>query len=160
MSMKRVTAICATGNDAKLALSELVEASFPSGEVSILRVTGHDLEDVPIVQRTGIPNTLPVGVATGATVGAALFLSGVLPGAGILAVGPIVAALEGLTLGGAAGSLLGVLAGLGWWKVDADIPVQDLERGRLLIGISVLDPRVNDAVAALERAHAEKITVS
>ena len=158
--MKRVTAICGNGDDAKLALSELVEASFPSGEVSILRVAGHDLEDVPIVQRTAIPTTWPVGVATGATVGTALFLSGVLPGVGILAVGPIVAALEGLALGGAAGALLGVLAGLGWWKVDADIPVEDLERGRLLIGISVLESRVADAVAALERAHAQKITVS
>jgi hypothetical protein len=112
------------------------------------------------VQRTGIPTTWPVGVATGATVGTGLFLSGILPGVGILAVGPIVAALEGLALGGAAGSLLGVLAGLGWWKVDADIPVADLEQGGLLIGISVLDSRVGDAVAALESAHADRITVS
>jgi len=158
--MKRVTAICGTGEDAKRALTELVEAHFPSGEVSILRVTEHDLEDVPVVQRTAIPITWPVGVATGATMGTALFLSGVLPGIGILAVGPIVAALEGLALGGAAGSLLGVLAGLGWWKVDADIPLGDLERGRLLVGISVLESRVQDAVGALERARAERITVS
>jgi hypothetical protein len=158
--MKRVTAICHTGDDAKRALTELVEAHFPSGEVSILRVTAHELEEVPVVQRTAIPIAWPVGVATGATMGTALFLSGILPGLGILAVGPIVAALEGLALGGAAGSLLGVLAGLGWWKVDADIPVEELERGQLLVGISVLESRVPDAIAALERAHAERITVS
>ncbi|MEX2207195.1 MAG: hypothetical protein WEF50_13280 [Myxococcota bacterium] len=41
----------------------------------------------------------------------------------------------------------------------ADIPVEDLERGRLLIGISVPDERVDHALAALARARADRLTV-
>ena len=158
--MRRVTAMFRTGCDAKRGLDALVEASFPSGEVSILRVEGPWLEEVAVDQRTGIPITLPIGIATGATLGTALFLSGILPGIGILAGGPILGALEGLALGGALGALLGVLAGLAFWKVDADIPSEDLERGRHLVGISVLDTRVDQAVAALERVHADRVTIS
>lgn len=158
--MKRVTAICNTGDDAKRALEALVEASFPSGDISILHVAGQQVEEDSIEQRTGISTTLPVGLATGATIGTALFLSGILPGIGIVAVGPVIGALEGLALGGAAGSLLGVLAGLGWWKVEADIPVEELERGGWLVGVSVPEERLDHAVASLERLSANEVTVS
>jgi hypothetical protein len=65
---------------------------------------------------------LPEGVAVGATGGGAIgaIAAGLaavgalaIPGVGILAAGPIVAALAGAAAGGAAGGLIGGLIGLG-----------------------------------------------
>jgi hypothetical protein len=158
--MKRVTAICKTGEDANRAVEALIESSFASEDLSILRVTGNDVDEIDVGQKTAIPVTLPTGIAVGASVGVGLVLSGVLPGIGLLAAGPIFGALQGLALGGAAGSLVGMLAGLGWWKAEADIPVDDLQRGGLLVGISVPDERAQDARDALEGAGASRVTVA
>ena len=111
--MRRVTAICETGEGATRALKALVEASFPSGDITVLRVTGRQVDEPPIEHRTRIPTTL-----------------------------------------------LGVLAGLGWGKLDADASAEDLERGRLVVGVFVPDERVDHAVAALKRARTDKVIVS
>jgi hypothetical protein len=117
-------------------------------------VEGRDVEEVAVGQKTAIPVTLPTGIAAGATVGAALAL---IPGVGVFAAGPLLALLQGLGVGGAAGTLVGMLAGIGWWKAEADIPVEDLERGRLLVGISVPDERDEEARIALEAAGSARI---
>ena len=61
--MRRVTAICETGEGATRALKALVEASFPSGDITVLRVSGRQVNEPPIGHRTRIPTTLPIGIA-------------------------------------------------------------------------------------------------
>ena len=158
--MRQVTALCRDREMANDAIDGLVEAHFTGDDISVLVVDRESVEEVEVEQRTAIPFTLPIGAAAGGAVGVALALTSVIPGLGILAAGPILGALQGLAAGTAAGSFLGTLAGLGWWKTEADIPATDLERGGILVGISVPDEREGQATEALRRTGCDRITVA
>ena len=70
---------------------------------------------------------------------------------------PALPALQGLGAGTALGSLLGTLAGLGRWKVDVEIPADEVHAGAFLVGIRVPVPRAPEAIDALRRPGAERV---
>lgn len=158
--MQHVTALCERREIASAVLEKLIESNFSGDDISIVLAAGEgEIEPVPIGQRTAIPVTLPVGAVAGGAAGVVVALTGGLPALGLLAAGPVIAAIEGLALGTAAGSFLGTLAGLGWWKTDAEIPEPALRAGAVLVGISVPEARVDAAATAMRQAGAAAVSV-
>jgi uncharacterized membrane protein len=69
-----------------------------------------------------------------------------LPGLGLVAAGPIVAALAGAGAGGAAGTLLGTLVGLGVSETDAHHTQRAIADGKIVLAAHV-DRRDAERVA-------------
>lgn len=156
--MKQVTAICSDRDAAQQAVEALVDAGVASEDVSVLVVDHGEVREAPMQHKTLVPQGAAAGSATGAALGLVFVAVGWLPG--LLAVGPALAALQGVASGAAAGTLMGALAGLGWWKSEADIPAAEIESGGILVGASIADERVGSIVAALESAGARRIDVA
>ena len=155
--MQQVTAICADAETARRAVEALMEAPFPERDVSVLLLEheGAEVTPIDVDQKTAVPQGIAVGSALGATAGLAAAATGFLPG--LLAAGPALAALQAMIAGAGGGSLLGALGGLGWWTHEADIPVRELEKGAVLVGVSVPEERRDEAMHALRRAGVERI---
>ena len=93
-------------------------------------------------------------------IGAALGLTAVAAFPGLLAVGPVLMALEGLTAvaaGAGGGAFVGASSGLGWWHVEADVPDRAIEEGAILVGVSVPNGRCEEATAVLQHAGADRV---
>lgn len=148
--MKQVTALFTHGDNAKAGVDALVEAKFPSDAISVLMKERGDSTDIPVEQKTGVP----VGMAVGGAVGAALGVTAVVAFPGLLAAGPALALLQTL-VGAGAGSFIGVYQGLGWWRIDAEIPARAIDTGAILVGVAVPDERCDEAIDVLRRAGAE-----
>ncbi|MGD8863553.1 MAG: hypothetical protein PVI30_26300 [Myxococcales bacterium] len=138
---------------AAAAVQALIEADFEPGTICVLMKKGEgaDVEELPVEHKTGVGR----GAAVGGVLGV---LAGALVGPGLIAAGPLVAALEAVFAGGAVGSVTGALAGLGYWKDEADLPVAHIEGGAVLVGAMV--PRgaqVDRAAEALRQAGGEEL---
>lgn len=147
--MKQVTALFRHGEAAKRGVDELVQASFPSDAISVLMKERAEETEIEVRQKTGVP----VGIGAGGAIGAALGLTAVAAFPGLLAAGPALVALTGA--GG--GAFAGAYQGLGWWKIDADIPEREIEEGAVLVGVQVPDARTEEAKAVLEHAGADMV---
>jgi hypothetical protein len=157
--MRQVTAICRQGETAKRAVEELVEASFPTDDVSVILLERDRVTPIEVGQKTGVP----IGMAAGGALGAALGLTAIVAFPGLLAAGPALALLNGAAATAttaAGGSLIGAYQGLGWWRVDADVPLREIEEGAVLVGIAVPEEREKEAVEALHRAGADRIATA
>jgi hypothetical protein len=147
--MRQVTALYKRGDAAKAGVDALIEASFPSDAISVL-MKEHAIETpIEVEQKTGVP----VGIGVGGAVGAALGLTAVAAFPGLLAAGPALAALTGA--GG--GAFAGAYQGLGWWKLEADIPERAIEDGAILVGVEVAEERCEEANAVLAKAGADHV---
>jgi hypothetical protein len=158
--------------DAQNALDALVDRGFTRDQVSVAA------SDVPGVQG---PETHVVtderpsgaGAAVGAVGGAMVgggagLLVGlgalVIPGLGpLVAMGPLVTTLAGMAAGTVAGGLLGALVDLGIPKEEAEVYVEGVRRGYILVTLRTSDEdadtaasvmRANGAVDVKERAAA------
>lgn len=56
-------------------------------------------------------------------------------GLGLLAAGPVVVALKGIITGAGIGEASGALLGLDFWKDEADLHEEDLQKGAALIAV-------------------------
>lgn len=147
--MKQVTALFRQGEAARRGVDELVEASFPSDAISVLMKERAEETEIDVRQKTGVP----VGIGAGSAIGAALGLTAVAAFPGLLAAGPALAAL----MGAGGGAFAGAFQGLGWWKIDADIPEREIEEGAVLVGVQVPDSRTDEALAVLQHAGADMV---
>jgi hypothetical protein len=139
--------------EAANAVEQLVDASFPPEEISVLLQRGETLKPMPTKLKTAVPQGLALGMALGAVGGLAL---SALPG-GVFAAGPILGALQAMGIGAGAGGLGGALGGLAWWKDEADLPSAALEEGRVLVALPVPPGRVEETVAILECSGAIRV---
>jgi hypothetical protein len=156
--VKQVTALCEEREAAKTLVDALIDAGIGSHDVSVLVVDRGEMREAPMQHKTRVPEGAAAGAATGAVLGLALVAVGGLPG--VLAMGPVVGALQGLTSGAAAGSVFGAIAGLGWWKEEADIPKDAIEAGGIVVGASVPDGRLGELLDVLKTAGARRIDVT
>jgi hypothetical protein len=147
--MKQVTALFKSGEAAKDGVDALIESSFPSDSISVLMKQHREVTPIEVEQKTGVP----LGMAAGGAIGAALGLTAVVAFPGLLAAGPALAALTGA--GG--GAFAGAFQGLGWWKLEADIPERAIEDGAVLVGVAAPNERCEEAIAVLRRAGAEHV---
>lgn len=134
---------------AEAAVEALIDGHYRPQDVSVLLCDGGSLKEAPIVHHTGMGHDAARGVALGALVGATLSATGVV---GVLAAGPLLAALEVAVVGGATGGLVGVLTGLGYWQSEAEFPETHLREGGILVGVLTDRARAPDAERILRDA--------
>jgi hypothetical protein len=151
-----------TEDEAATAIEELVATGFDPNNISVLMRSGEGVTRVPVDQEDRVPISAGIGGAVGAALGAAgatLVATGIVvaPSLGLVAAGPIVAALEGALAGGVGGSLAGAVAGVGNWKPKADFPHDDLERGAIVVAILAKPRRKRMATAALSAASGKRV---
>lgn len=150
--MRQVTALFRHGETASEAVKALVEAKFPSDAISVVMQERGAYTEIPVEQKTGVP----VGITAGGAIGAALGLTAVAAFPGLLAVGPALVALQGATAVGG-GSFIGAYQGLGWWRIEADIPARWIDEGAVLVGVAVPDGRCDEAQTLLKAVGADLV---
>ncbi len=138
--------------DAEQAVRDLLDAGFRAEEINVVakdrdRATAvtDEIDDDPdeVLLGTG------VGALTGGLLGGILgLLAGAaalaIPGIGIVAIGPLAAALSGAGLGAVTGGIAGALAALGVSDVEAQRHQEHLEAGDILI---IVDAGAREAEA-------------
>jgi hypothetical protein len=103
------------------------------------------------------------GMGTGATIGGvvggiagaivALGSNLIIPGLGLVIIGPIAGAIAGLGAGGVAGGLIGALIGSGIPEEKAKIINRELDEGKILLSV---DPHNNDDILHFSRKWEEE----
>jgi len=142
-------------NAAAAAVQKLLNSGFDSEHVGVLMLDGTGVSEVRVKHKTAIGTGIAVGTLLGATVAAVT-----IPGLGLLAFGGAFAHLAAAAAGGAAGTLVGAVGGMGVWKDEVDIPHQALERGDVLVGVLVPPENSERADQALKDAGASTTAVS
>jgi hypothetical protein len=157
-----VTGIFGTRSAAELAVDQLVNAGFSRDDVSVLMSDATRGREIGINEDTKAPEGAATGAALGGVLGAiaaGLVSVGIiaLPGIGLVAAGPIIAALAGAGAGGAAGGLIGGLVGAGIPEHEATFYSEELNRGGILVGVYSHDDRTAVAKEIFTNAGAESV---
>jgi len=122
---KAVFGIYASALHAEQAVDHLMQAGFPSKDISVLLPDQRGTRDFAHEKDTKAPEGATAGAtAGGLIVGVMGVLAGIgaltIPGVGpFIAAGPIMAGLAGLGAGGAVGGLIGALVGMGIPEYEA-----------------------------------------
>jgi hypothetical protein len=126
---------------AERAVDELVQAGFPSADISVLLQDYRGTRDFAHEKETKAPEGTTAGVTTGGVVGGTLgVLAGIgaiaIPGLGpFIAAGPIMAGLAGLGVGGAVGGIIGALVGMGIPEYEAKRYEGRVKNGGVLLSV-------------------------
>lgn len=161
-----IVAVFKTTAEASEAVTKLAAAGVPDTRVSVLMGDGFHGEHFGVESASKAPEGATTGGVVGGTLGAivaGLAAAGTLaiPGVGVLAAGPIVAALAGAGAGGAAGGLVGGLIGLGIPEHEAKVYEDTINNnGGMLLGVEVADDVSNSSVKdILKDAGGEGVSV-
>ena len=131
-----VTATFSDPGAAERAVGELVNEHFNSEEISVVVSDRAGRHAEKMEFHTGIAGELktavPIGGIAGALVATGIVLTG---GAGLLAAGPLLAALQGAVAGSAIGYGFGALAGLDSWAEEVHVHADHLEKGGIVVGV-------------------------
>jgi hypothetical protein len=117
MKTRLLTAFFSGRSQAEGAVSSLLAAGVAPDEISVIpKHVGHP-DDLGLYPTSKASEGMAVGAVTGGLLGAiggAVAAAGaiVIPGAGTVLAGPVVAALAGAGAGGALGTLIGALVGV------------------------------------------------
>jgi hypothetical protein len=147
-----VFGIYATSGHAERAVDDLVQAGFPSADISVLLQDYRGTRDFAHTKDTKAPEGATTGVTAGGIVGGTLgVLAGIgaiaIPGVGpFIAAGPIMAGLAGLGVGGAVGGIIGALVGMGIPEYEAKRYEGRLKSGGVLLSVHC------DTSAEIDRA--------
>jgi hypothetical protein len=160
--MKTIVGMFENTRDVDQALTELAKHGFGKSDVSVVARR-------EVLKESGLDITTgaEVGAITGATTGG---IAGLLIGLGALTIpgiGPIVAAGEfltwvgatvlGLAAGAIGGGLLGGLVALGLPEHEAQVYVEGIKRGNLLVAVRAPEERIAEAEEVLRGANAVDI---
>lgn len=158
---KVVTGAFATRREAQRAVDRLVDAGFRRESISVLMSPEKRAEPAatgPQSELAASSNRAAEGATAGGTIGGTLgaIVGGLaavgsiaIPGVGLVAAGPIVAALAGAGAGGAAGGLIGALVGLGITESEAADLRDRLREGRIVVCVETTIERAARAIAIL-----------
>jgi hypothetical protein len=141
--MKHVIATFDDRPSAEHALQHLADLGVDRGAISLLmseaaRVREFGADGPKPLEGAGVGGAM--GGVTGAVIGGLLAVGSiVIPGLGLLAGGPLVAALAGAGAGGAAGTLIGALATLGLSETDTETSARAIEHGKIFVAALVDD---------------------
>jgi len=163
---KRVTAIFENRAKAMNALHTLEKMGYSDQNIDMLvsKNSWNGDKDMTIEENTKAAEGTAIGAGTGAAVGAiAAGLTSVgaiaaTGGAGLLAAGPLVAALTGAGAGGTTGGIIGGLVGLGFPEVEAKYVDEELGRGAVMINVNADKDKAEDVEASLKRLEAKKVS--
>ena len=136
--------------DAEQALQHLLDAGFAREDVSLVMSEEARAREFGPAGPSSTEGA-SAGAAWGSLLGALAFTLAAmsvvtLPGIGLLAVGPLLAAALGAGAGGAAGTFLGVLGSSGVSEHEARAAQDAITRGEILLAVHLdlsLAPRAN-----------------
>src|ERR1700683_1504926 len=126
---------------AETAVDTLVQAGFPSANISVLLQDYRGTREFAHEKETKAPEGTTTGVTAGGVIGGALgVLAGIgalaIPGVGpFIAAGPIMGGLAGLGVGGAVGGLVGALIGMGIPEHEAKRYEGRIKNGGVLLSV-------------------------
>ncbi|MFZ6719097.1 hypothetical protein [Undibacterium sp. Ji49W] len=126
---------------AETIVDRLKVSGFSSADISVLLPDQTGTRDFAHEQNTKLPEGAATGGVAGMGVGAILgWLTGIgtlaIPGVGpFIAAGPIMAALSGAALVGAAGGIIGGLVGMGIPEYEAKLYDGKIRGGNVLISV-------------------------
>ncbi len=145
-------------DSAENAYRSLTSRGYTKDDVNVLMSDEtrkkHFSDDGP---ETDLGNKALEGAAVGAGIGGTLgaILAGIaavgtlaIPGVGLIAAGPIAAALAGLGAGAATGGLIGALVGAGIPEEQAKLYDQGIQEGGIVMGVT---PRTDEDADYFER---------
>jgi hypothetical protein len=168
MSGKKVAVfgIYTTRSGAENAADSLMNAGFPSSDISVLLPESlGGPKEMGTEKSTKAPEGTAVGVTTGGVIGGTL---GVLAGVGLLAIpglgpfiaaGPIMAGLAGLGVGGTVGGLTGALIGAGIPEFEAKRYAGRLQKGGILLSVHCdTSDEIKRAKQVMEATRAENVS--
>src|ERR1041385_9212014 len=125
MANSAVFGIYSTKQQVETAVEEMKREGFRNADVSVLFPQNTGTKDFALEKGTKAPEGVAAGATSGALVGGALgWLAGIgllaIPGVGpFVAAGPIMALPAGVGVGGAAGTMVGRLIGMGMPEYEA-----------------------------------------
>jgi hypothetical protein len=140
MARKEISALFNDSAAAERAYQGLIGAGFSPADVSVLMSADTRGKHFSIEGNTKVAEGAAAGGAIGGAVGAiAAGLAAVgivaLPGVGLVAAGPLMAALAGAGAGAAVGGLSGALIGLGIPEHEAKLYSERIAKGAILLGV-------------------------
>lgn len=169
MEDKKTAVFGIYGNSAQAerAVDELVQAGFPSADISVLLQDYRGTRDFAHTKDTKAPEGTTTGVTAGGIVGGTLgVLAGIgaiaIPGVGpFIAAGPIMAGLAGLGVGGAVGGIIGALVGMGIPEYEAKRYEGRLKSGGVLLSVHCdTSDEISRAKEILKHSGAEDVASS
>lgn len=139
-----VAAVFSSRPEADRAVDDLVRAGFARGSISLLVAESSRGQHFKVVEGDKAAEGAIGGSVVGGTLGAiaaGLVAIGIIvaPGVGLIAAGPLLAALAGLGAGAAAGGLVGGLVGLGIPEHHAKVMDAQITRGGILVAVGTVD---------------------
>lgn len=164
---KQVSAIYKSNTQAMNAVRGLENMGFSDKDISFL-VSQNSWEadkEVALKNSTKAAEGTAIGAGIGGVAGAivggltAVGAVAATGGVGLLAVGPLVAALTGAGAAGATGGIIGGLIGMGLPEVEANYVDRELANGSAMIGVSVDSDRLDQAKEVLNRFDPAKVAV-
>jgi len=150
---------------AEQVVEELYRAGVTEQDISILMSDETRGREFGVQHATKAPEGAVAGATTGGILGAiaaGLIAVGIVavPGLGLVAAGPILAALAGAGAGGVAGGLIGALVGTGIPEHEAKLYAEDVAKGAILIGVYAHDDRAAVAKSILSSSGAKSVSAS
>jgi len=157
--MKTVVGLFDNLSEAHRAVDDLSRLGLSRSDISVIapKRDAADTVDTDAHDKTHAAEGAGIGATTGALAGGAagiLASLGLLaiPGiGGLLAAGPIVAALTGAGIGAAAGGIIGGLVGLGIPEEHAEEYEEGVRRGGTIVTAKVDETKADEAAAILDR---------
>lgn len=141
---KVITGIFDTPNKAAQAVQTIEARGFTPGQISLVTSDGVDRDAFTIDSHSKLPEGAAIGAAGGGAVTAlvaGLTAVGTVAtgGAGVLAAGPLVAALAGAGAGAAGGGALGGLIGAAIPEHEVKHYEDAIGKGQVMIGVECDD---------------------
>jgi hypothetical protein len=162
---KLVTGIYDSRAAANEAVDHLVRKGFSPADISVVMTETTRGREFGVKESSKAPEGAAAGAAVGGTLGA--IIAGlaavgviVIPGVGLVAAGPILAALAGAGAGAIAGGAVGAGVGASMPEHELKLYSDELQRGGILVGVYAADDRVDMAKDCLRLAGGEHITAA
>tara|TARA_R110000782_G_scaffold13976_5_gene40936 strand:+ start:17720 stop:18217 length:498 start_codon:yes stop_codon:yes gene_type:complete len=159
-----LTAIFETHTEAARAIESLAAAGFGHDEISFVASDEFDVDSFGVETHSKLPEGAAIGAGAGGALGAVvagLTLIGAVGsgGLGLIAAGPLVAALAGAGAGAAGGSVVGGLIGLAIPEHEVKHYEEALENGHVLVGVECETSEQRKTVKDIfERCNARKLS--
>jgi hypothetical protein len=164
MSKNFVTGFFKTRAAAEAAVDAIIKRGYTRDDISVLMSDATKNKEFAVQTRSHAADGLGIGGAIGGTVGAvlaaivAVATAITIPGVGLVAAGPIAAALAGAGAGGATGGLIGLLVGAGIPEHRAKVYEAGVRGGGILLGVQAKsDEEVDKLETLLEDIGAEHV---
>ncbi|MFG0330862.1 MAG: DUF3341 domain-containing protein [Phycisphaerales bacterium] len=161
---KTYTAIYEDPIVARRAIERLLASGVDPDEISVLMSSETQSQHFDLKNKSKALEGIGVGGAAGGALGAlvggltavgGLALTG---GAGVVVVGPLVAALTGAGVGAGTGGALGGLIGLGIPEHEAKLVEEHVDNGGILVAVHIDDDdRAKDAKEILDDSNAKTV---